>query len=239
MINLSIDNLRQKYEFKYKGFVLPAVVFLIIIGLSVTFGKSLLFELLNQRSSIDQTRSKIKNLQANKAILQSLDEAQLQDQVQVTLRAVPGVSSTLPTLSSLKNLASTVGVTITNFNVAESPSKQTGDNGGAVRKISFSFTLDGDLAKIITFLERMHSTAPLTKINQVDLSATSRRSKINFVSFWSPLSETLPPADEPVYALNQSEMKAIENLRKLQGDIIQSKNLPTPEGRSNPFEAPQ
>lgn len=233
MKNLDINTLAKKYTAKYKAFVLPLSILLVILALSATFGKDLVLASLEKRERINVLNNKIQILENKKATLQSLDQTALAEQVTITLRAVPSAPSTLPTLASLKQLATQTGIVIENFNVSE----QSTEEEAAAREVSFTFSMQADLNNTLEFLEQMRQTAPLTKVTKVTFSSPQAgSSEVNFVSFWSPISDTLPPTDTSFEALTQSERQAIENLKELRGVTIQEENLPTPQGRFNPFE---
>lgn len=216
---------------KYRVFVLPSLVLVVIVLLSATFGKIMVDDFLKKRDEIEVLTKKVAILSSKRDLLSSLNKDILARQAQVGLSAVPSENSTLLALASIRTLASLSGVSVEDFKVRESETK-------GASEVGFDFSFKGPFDGILFFLKRLRSLAPLTKITGIEITASGfgANLEVGLISVWSVLAEELPLVDTPVDNLSSAESELLKTLESLTSSRGASGVTPlSPEGRANPF----
>lgn len=218
--------------FQYRLFLTPVVVFLGVFITTLTAGRFMVDQLLELRTKISDVKIENQKLQTKVNTLALLDQNQLNQQVQIASRAVPPDNSALFVLSTIRNIAGNSGVTISNFNVAERKKGEKEAN-------SVEVLVDGrgSVSQIISFINDVQKTVPLSKVVEVRINGTRNFSSTNLkiVSIWNPIPSTFGKIDTPIEDLGVHEKEILDKLTSLQLPQGGEFSVSQPVGRQNPF----
>lgn len=218
--------------FKYRLFLTPAVVLFGVFIAIMTAGRFMVEQLLELRSRISDVKTENRLLEAKVNTLALFDQNQLNAQVQIASRAVPTETSALFVLSTMRNIAGNTGVTVSNFNVAE---RKKGEK--EVNSVEVLVDGRGSVSSIISFINGVQKTVPLSRVVEVRINGTrnSASANLKIVSIWNPLSSTLGKIDAPIEDLKTSERDILDKLTSLELPQGGEFSVSPPIGRQNPF----
>lgn len=218
---------------KYKAFVLPLAVFLVIVLLSVTFAQSMVSSLLSTLTRIDEAKQEKAVLETKLEKLRAVDVTALSQQAQVSLSAIPSSNSSLSALSTIRTQAFEKNVRIIGLKVEEREASAKG-----AREVGYKFELEGSLQDILGLLDSLQKTAPLTKLTRARIlsTGTGMNASLDLLSFWAQLPGSLPPANVAIENLSGSEQQLIKQIEALAVRPNQNVEPATPAGKENPFE---
>lgn len=240
--------LLQPYLRRYKKFFLPAGVLVVIVVLSLTFGKKMALGVLEKRDDISNLKKTISQLEGKLAVLNKLSEDDLKKQKDVVFSAVSATSPVLPVISVVKTVGLGSNVLVEDFQVKEQAQMNLGAGGAETadktRQVDFQFSIIGSPENILRFLNNLGEVLPITQIKKVDISS-SDSADISFIAFWQPQPKTLPSISSPVETLTKADAELLKNLAKRRNPLTaiflvapdQETQVPPPNiGRTNPFE---
>jgi hypothetical protein len=218
---------------KYKAFLPPVAVFLVIVLLSATFARSMVSSLVSTLTRIDEAKQEKAVLETKLEKLRAVDVNVLSQQAQVSLSAIPSSNSSLSALSTIRTQAFEKNVRIIGLKVEEREASAKG-----AREISYKFELEGSLQDILGLLESLQKTAPLTKLTRARIlsTGTGMSASLDLLSFWSQLPGSLPPANAAIENLSGAEQQLIKQIEALAVRPNQTIVPATPSGKANPFE---
>lgn len=224
---LSRDNIAN-----YKSFGVPVLVFLVIVVLSVTVARSMFLDVRNTMAQIDQLAG-VKLILSNKRdLLKSLDENVLSKKAQVAVLAVPANDSSLAAISTVRVLAHDKNINIVKLQVNESS-----NNTNKTREVGLDFQFEGTLLSILSLVESIQSSVPVTKVVGVKLiqSETKLTSDLDLTSFWAELPTNLTPVGSPIENISSAEDNYLKQIEGLNGDAGLEVIPALPANRTNPF----
>lgn len=218
----------------FAPFAIPAAVFLVVLVLSLTIGRTTVGSILDATRSIEELKKDASVLAAKKQLLSALDSEQLASDAQVVVLAVPDKEAMLPVLASIRSLAFEQNVQIAEIEASGSVESDKKDTKGA----TLTFQLEGQLPAVMSFLKKLQESAPLVRISKMKMAASGENisTDLDVLSFWSELPQTLPPAKasdfDPISEKEQEVLSQLKSLRQVSVDQL----VPAfPEGRKNPF----
>ncbi len=229
-----MKNVLSKIPPKYRQWLLPIVTVLVIIGLSATVGKYIVDNIISTKSDIDNLKTQNMALESKVQVLSGVDSNALSKEVASAVEAVPGESSTLPALATLRSFVQQRGLDLLSFNVLG----QTNSKQGAGNSVEINLVLVGKREDIISLLNDLKTVAPLMRTTSASIVSTQDgavRANVTVLSYWSPLPQTLGKADQPIETLKKNEQdqaNALGELKKPESGALVPSN---PQGKENPF----
>lgn len=218
---------------KYKPFVLPVFTFIVVIVLSFTLGKFLLERIFEARSQITNLENQNNLLAEKQQLLSSFSDEEVKRQVSTASSAVPAQSPSIPLLSLVRTLANENAVIISDFRVEESQeAKKT------ARQVQASFSAQGSIFSIISFLRSVGDSVPLTKVSGIKftVSGINVDAKLTVVSSWAPLPQELGKAESLIEGISSAERELLGKLSGLKKpQIFASPDGSQPAGKPDPF----
>lgn len=211
----------------YRSFFVPVLVFVVIIALGITVGRGMIAGILDTREEIKELGKTNKLLLAKKETLMKIDKDDYTKKAQVVILAVPDEPSGLSSMASLRSIASLSEIKLENIKIG-----QAGESG----QVAISFQVEGSIASITAYLEKIEKAVPLTHMRKISLSAIGSFSdaRVDVYSFWASLPDKLPEVASVVETLTSVEEELISKLSGLVTVVPASSPLP-PAGRTNPF----
>jgi hypothetical protein len=236
---------------KLKKTMLPLGVAVIIIVLSLVFVKPFIEKSikLSQENKTNKRKLALLLEKANK--LEGLNEAELQEKVNLVERVLPSKKPVLLFIDSLKLLADEQevligGVTLNPGQIYAEEKEQKN-----VESMQIAFQVTGELDKISQFLDSLEQRGPVMRVESFglkipDLESGQQDSKqdqegvestLNVKVFYQYLPESMGKVSDPLHLLSAEEKKILEEIEKFEViKVEQDEQLLTPVGKENPFE---
>lgn len=212
---------------------MPVLVFIVVAVLSSTLGKFLLGKIFETRSRITNLESQNRLLGAKQQLLSSFSDAEVKKQAGIASLAVPSESPSIPLLSLARTLASENTVVISDFRVEENQeAKKT------ARQVQASFSAQGSIFSVLSFLRSIGDSVPLTKVSgiRLALSGISVDAKLTVVSSWAPVPQELGKAESAIEGISSAERELLGKLSGLKKpQIFASPGGSQPAGKPDPF----
>lgn len=235
--------MKQKTKTNYLQLITnyQSMVFLVLgilvfaIGIFVIWPK--VQDIIQAKNTLDNNTEYLNKLKTKLGDLQSLNEFELTERNNLSLRAIPEIKNPLGTLISLRTLASDLGVEIEEISVAvgevSSESAQITDSG--IAKIDFKVKLGGSKTAVFDFFKKTEESLPIVTADNVKitLSGESATAELALNSYYLTFPEKIGKIDEPVQKLTSDEEKLLDKISVF--TYISPTTFTPAEGRSDPF----
>lgn len=220
-----------------KGLV-PALVVAVIVILTLIVFKPLLTNTFKIRKENQEEKKKLARLTDKAEKLEAIDEFEIQRRVKLVEEVFPSQKPVLNLLNSLEQLSGEEEVIFGGIELKPGEIEETVKE--TMQDFEISFSVEGNLANISSFISNLEKTPPLMKIETINLKLiggdekTSRlRISLGVRVFYQSLPETIGPIDQPLAMLSTEE---VEVINKISSYRIFPKIKPTaPTGKRNPF----
>ena len=211
--------------------ITPLLLAIIILFLGIFIVKNGMERITIKLEELDNLESTVITLQEKVDILREI-EGIILSHADTSVVAVPQDNSTLIMLTHLSSVANEKLVQIIN---KKTQSQQIGEEGLASAKININTT--SDFNSILDYLMNLDDLAPLSTIDEVDMSKNGENTSGNLALsvYWGDFPTRIPAITEPIINLTAEEEDLINRLAKLKRpDFIEL--VPTaPTNRENPF----
>jgi len=224
---------KLKFDFSsIKLFYLPILTVLVVVSLSLSLGKILVSQINEKRANISNLDKSNTALAEKLNLLSSLDEDLLAKQAKEALSAVPSQDSSLNALSTIRNLALTNSLFLSDLEFINVDKKGTGP-----QTAKLSFDTQGGLFQALELLDQLSRHIPVMAVPTIRLTVSggSALARFEVASLWAPLPDTLGDVDAPIEVLNSREQDILGQLRKLEKTGVSDVEAAPPQGRQNPF----
>ena len=178
---------------------------LIVIVLFILVGNFGISKVLGVRAQIQLANTSLKTLTQKLNLLQTLSSI-VSSGAPLAATAVPDANPTLSVISQLKILALQQGVVISGIKSSGGTSAANGMNTASI-----SFTADGAMIQVFSFLAATSKVAPLMVVDKIAMTEAlgSTRADISVKTYWANLPKTIPSVDAPVTDLTTSEKETL------------------------------
>lgn len=206
---------------------LPLFIALILFLVVGKFGVSKVVSVQAEITSAEKTE---KTLTQKLNLLKTLSGDSLSKSKFVT-SAVPDANPSLTTISQLRVLAATNGVTLTGIK----SSVGALDTGGLNESI-VSFSLEGGRTQVFAFLAGLSTISPITIADKIKFSETGGVTKadLNVKSYWAVFPKTIPSVTTPITDFTADEKIRLAKISSLIQPVFIS-ITPSTEVNPNPF----
>lgn len=178
--------------------------------------------------------------------LNALSEKELQDNVDLSLRAVPAEKDFYIVVKNIKNIFGQEGVLLPEFqfNVGE-VSTQSAKATGQPESFEVKLAFFGPVDKVEKVISRLENSLPLLSVDSFKLTSESSspsgqlgnyRGTMSLKSYFALLPKTLGAIDQELPKINSQQKKQLEGLSAFEYYVAQQ--VPLGEivvGRENPF----
>jgi hypothetical protein len=208
------------------------LVFVLFVGLIVASSVFWFNQVASIQKNIDSLKSDIGVLENNLSVLQKVtgDVLSLADTAAV---ALPFDDPLAIVISQMRSQAKDLNINLINLKL-KSGQADVGDN---LHQSEIEFDVEGTLSSLITYLERIKNSSPLTYMEnvQIDPYLNNFRATITLSSFWADLPDKLPSLEEPITDLGSSEKDIMAKLSAFERPQFIELAPATPSARANPF----
>lgn len=228
---MAIKKKQQKLNFDLR--FLPFIVGILLIAVGWFFLLPQINRILEMWTDLKRERSQLSKLQEKLVYLKGLNEYELSQRTELSLKAIPSEKNFIGTLLTIRQLAENDGLIMKSFKVTPgviSPQKKG--------VLGFKIVVSGDAGKIRFFLADLEKILPL--INPVDKLQleirTSTDINLSLESYYIPFPEKIGSLDAPVSGLTSNEEKTLQSLSDFTSlDLEDFSNAASASGRPNPF----
>lgn len=217
---------------KYRPFLIPFVVLMVIFLLSVSATKIMVEKLMEVRSNIAEVDETNNRLEEKKGVLTGIDQANLKKFTTSAINAIPGENSSLLLLSSIRKLAQNRGIKLVDYKVVTKKSDAKG-----VQDSELTLSTEGSLTSFLSFVDDVKLSAPLAKISKVAISVEGPTLKSNLTinSLWAPLPKSVAKVDAPIDGMKATDQQLLSKISSLKSPDVSTYSILAPQGRDNPF----
>jgi hypothetical protein len=206
------------------------MVIVIILLLSGTVLRQSLLDALQTSQNLKKNKERLKILTQKADYLANLDGIALDKAVYELDQVFPSKKPSLELLYSLRSLALEDMVSLSSLSLKPGligvKSGKNKDQGGSeeykdeVQDFTVDFSVSGESSKVFNFIKDLQKTAPLMKIESLQLSILDSNPtammvgiKLNVRVYYQEQPPTIPAVDVPVQELSSQEKKLLSELK--------------------------
>lgn len=228
---------------KYKSYLIPILVVLIIFVSSLVFLKPKIIDLIEIQKKNSEERKKLAQLSQKVAALEGLDINELTAKSDLLLKILPAEKDIPNFLTALKIISQQTNVTLKSLKTdpgaisTVSAKPKTKEQKG-LPSVPFDLIVRGENDMIKDFLQKVENVMPLMRIEIVSLS----NREDNFVeaslilnAYFQPLPQNIGPLEQSISLVTQEEENTYQTLSGLEPAATESSLLEVVSGRENPF----
>ena len=223
----------------------PQVIAFPLIALLVIV-TSLLAVLVPQLRGISEGREKLKEdkevlakMVAKRQLVEELDEQELNQTLIVLNRILPNDKPVFQAVGMMVNQASKASVGLSTYSlepgmVGEATAAATGKEDkatmempGKLNNLPLEFSVEGSFENIYSLLTNWELTAPLSKVNSLDMTGFSEAveasdyrdlvsAKLGATIYYAPPPATMGKLTDELPEISQAKWKLVEELKKYQ-----------------------
>ncbi|MFZ5366311.1 MAG: type 4a pilus biogenesis protein PilO [Patescibacteria group bacterium] len=230
MRNIAFSEILFKYERIL--FVLMGV-FLVFLSWFFIIPKTR--EVFEAKTALSQEKNRLSKLGAKLQDLESLNEFELSERTNLSLKAIPDKKNVIGVMTSLRTQAAEEGLTIESLSVSPGELVSTGSAKASLGKLDFKLEIQGSLEKVLGFFKKIQESLPLVSLKKVKIEFSGENATVELTleSYFLPLPQTLGVIDSPVPKLTSDEEKILTQISKF--SYLPPVSFPPGTGRTNPF----
>lgn len=226
-----------KFYSNYKIFIYPTVTAIVGLLLLVLVIYPQSMQLLSNQKAQQEISARSDFLEAKAKHLGTYDQADLSNQVNLSLSSFPADKDFASVIGLLQNLTAQAG-----FNII---SLSLGSSGGQNRNVqSYSIKLDliGPLSFSSTLLKAIENSPRLIKISGIEVSAgkdlNSAAISLNLDVLYSAAMSSYGTVDSPLPELSEQDREVLATLQSSISSLVepQATSGASIRGKVNPFE---
>lgn len=221
------------YKYKYllwpvvAGVVSIAVVGLVIVPQIVSY--------LSVNVQIQDINKKTTVLETKAAKLEAIDQAKLDNDLQVTLTILPKEADVPKTFVTLQNIIQQSGLVVKSVDYSESRSP------GEKTSFRLQISTIGQMNLVRNFLVSLEDSTQLFQVESIAVSFKPEGLEVSMpiIAYYEPLKTISAPLEQPLTILNEKEQQLLDKYTQLLARVAPAKELDTssvPLGKTNPFE---
>lgn len=210
-------------------------ILVVLLGVFIVWPK--IQDINKARLNLESNEKYLEKLQTKLADLQSLNEFELTERHNLSIRAIPEIKNPLGTLISFRSLATEQGIEIEEISVTvgQISSESAVTKDGGLSKINFKIKVVGSKSSMLSFFKKIEESLPLITADNVKISLSGENagSQFNLSSYYLSYPEILGKIDEPVKKLTADEEKILSQIKDF--SYVPPTTFTPSEGRSDPF----
>lgn len=211
-INADIKSLKFIFN-KNKSYIFPVIIILVSIMLFFQFVIPQFNALLEAQKEAIAASVKLETLKANLDVLNNINEATLDSQLEVLKSALPLDKDFIGILNSIYLTSQKTGVDLGSFSfkIGDLTQSEIGNNFPVV---NLSLPVSSSVAAINNFVETISKTVPLSETSLIKVGNAS--STINLSFYYRPLSASSYSQDVRISPISQKGLTLINQLSQFE-----------------------
>lgn len=229
-----------KFYSNYKLYIFPISVALssVFLILFVIYPQAM--KLIINQKNISDLIVKAKFLENKVSALESYDEKDLSQKVNLVLAVVPTEKDFGNTLGLLQEISAKSGFSIVSIVLSNAVNK-----AGNAESYEVKLEVTGTKTLFQTLLNNLENASRLIKVNSIDISSNQASQTVNVSLsirvFYSQLPPNFGTEDSPLPQINQKDEELLATLARASeagpsSSIVQPSTPSSPRGKLNPFE---
>jgi Tfp pilus assembly protein PilO len=227
-------NLSRLLYNRYKLFVVPFLVIVVVVGVFIKFnvpGIADLFKSYEVQKSAKLTLEVMKN---NLNFLKQMESSRINSQYKAVSKALPINKDFESILNAISDVSNKSGVTLGEFKFAVgSLSKE--EEMGEYTTLNLKVNIVGKVAAVDSFMEKLAKTLPLSEI--VKISSQNDISTVTIDFYYKPLKTSKSNDELPIVQISDKGLSLISEMTSFvsQTPTLDEVPLPTATSSANPF----
>ncbi|OGV89695.1 hypothetical protein A2Z41_02455 [Microgenomates group bacterium RBG_19FT_COMBO_39_10] len=228
---------------KFREFLFPLIVVVLIILSGVLVVKPKLGEILKARGELGKQKDELAQLSQKIAILQGYDRSELEARANQVVKVLPVDKNGPLIFASLRSLANENDLEISGLDVqigeisTGSGKIQTKGNKETFPSLTISLSVSGDRGDLYKFFKSVESISPLMRIKQISLDQEEDvlESKLELETYYLASPEFIGKADRTIIPTSPEEEEVYQEIKGYQAALSQTSLPMMTSGKENPF----
>jgi len=228
---------------KFREFLFPLIVIVLIVLSGVLVVKPKLGEILKVRGELGKQKDELAQLSQKMAILQGYDRSELEARANQIVKVLPIDKNGPLIFASLRSLASENDLEIHGLDVqigeisTESGKIQTKGNKESFPSLTISLSVSGDRGDLYEFFKSVESISPLMRIRQISLNQEEDifESKLELETYYLASPEFIGKADRTIIPISSEEEEVYQKIKGYLTVLSQTSLPLMTSGKENPF----
>ncbi|HUV43031.1 MAG TPA: type 4a pilus biogenesis protein PilO [Patescibacteria group bacterium] len=228
---------------KFREFLFPLIVIVLIVLSGVLVVKPKLGEILKVRGELGKQKDELAQLSQKMAILQGYDRSELEARANQIVKVLPIDKNGPLIFASLRSLASENDLEIHGLDVqigeisTESGKIQTKGNKESFPSLTISLSVSGDRGDLYEFFKSVESISPLMRIRQISLNQEEDifESKLELETYYLASPEFIGKADRTIIPISSEEEEVYQKIKGYLTVLSQTSLPLITSGKENPF----
>jgi len=224
----------------YRSSLIFAAVFLLGFALALLVIKPRIAESIETNKKVGEKKAQLDKLNQKKDEVSSLDEQEIREMVNKTIKALPSRKDIPGLVASVERLIGLNQLTLSSVQLV--PGEISTESGKVVQKeeegtLKVQLSLSGSFENVKKFLENAVSASRLLSIDSVSIQSQEGNNLnvgMTMSYFYQPVAEVVPPIDQPVAKLTDKEKETLEKVFGYE-DYSQPFLQASQSSRTNPF----
>ena len=225
----------------FELYLIPGVIFAFVVVFGLLVLRPKVKEIFETQSRLDREELRLSRLTNKVDDLESLDQAELQEKVELTTKAVPLEKNVPKILIMMKNMSADHNVEIKQISVSpgELASESAKPKNEAYLSLNFEISTSADLESLKDYLAELQQVLPVMTIKEIDFKGGLVESVLTIgfpldTPFLAP-PEELQSMEKPLTRISEEEQDIYEKLTEFKQDYFLEKIEPVQTGKKNPF----
>lgn len=205
---------------------------LILLVVLAIFSFRFVFSRITEQREAFEISKVAENVLTQKYDLLSSFENQTATLIDSVSVAIPHKDASLMMIAQLKNTVSGKSIFLSNLKSGSSAIEKNN-----LIRYEVQFDVDGPLTEVLSYLESLSLSAPLSRLDSIDLNTagSSARASIVLSVFSASLPTKIPALTDSLSDLSQSELEVIERLSRLVPPPFIEVDIQEAQAPRNPF----
>lgn len=226
---------------KYRDFLFPGIVIILIVVSLVIVVKPKITELMEIRGNLAKQKQELAQLIQKAAILEGYDQNELQVRANKTLKVLPAEKNGPLVLATVRTLVNEQDLDLEGLSVnigeVSTGAAKPKSSKEKVPSLEIKLSISGNLDDFYKFLEGIQTTAPIMKIKQLSFSreGNSVSGSLLLASYYLNLPVDIGKTSSKIVPITSQEAEIYQQLSGYQLAISGNALPPIGSGKEDPF----
>lgn len=226
---------------KFRNFLFPGVVVILIIVSAMTILKPKLNDLLRTRRSLAKQKEELAQLTKKAAVLEGYDRNELDKRANQMLKVLPKEKDGPLIFATVRTLVGEHSLELESLDVEvgemATESAQSKRKKELIPSLGIQLSVVGSLNDLYDFLEAIETTTPLMQVKLVSISreGTTIEANIQLVTYYLVAPEDIGRVSRQIIPLTSKEEEVYQKLSHYQPASIGTSLPYVSSGKENPF----
>lgn len=238
---MEIEKGKQLDLKKYRAFLFPVVVIVLIALSAVTILKPKINDLSQLRKNLSKQKEELTQLSQKVAVLESYDQNELKKRADTVLRVLPAEKDAPRIIVILRGLVDKYNLELGSLNIkvgdVSTESAEPAVKDDSLPALQLQLSVTGSLTDFYELLNTLESAAPIFGINQISMSRSgfSVGTKTGLSSYYLAMPKEIGKISRQIIPITPEEENVYEKISGYKS-VSTGTSLPfVGSGKENPF----